>query len=596
MTTSQPEHSKRSLVGAYRPYFAHRMPALAVMSGSSFASGAVESVLLVIVANIALTVGGTAGAGEGITANLGPIDALNLSVEQSLLLALGLGALRMVSQLLAASIAGRMSAELIAEVRSGTFRDYAAASWAEQSRRREADVQDLLIRHVSRVSGGISTIARLISVGCLTAALLVSSVLVDPVSAALLVVSGGVLFVAIRPITLKAKALSSAQLLAGRDYGSQSLQALTLSQEIRAFGVTNQVIDRLGDAVAAETEPTRRGLVLREVVTATYQLATIMLVLAGLYGVHEFVNRPLASLGAIVVILVRALNQTALLHAYYHTLVEAVPYIERLDAEREELRAQVPSTGSVVAGAPSEIRFEDVSYSYGGDSDAVSDLDFTVHLGEAIGIIGPSGSGKSTLIQLLLRLRQPDTGRYLLDGIDAADISDEAWFDQVAFVPQDSRLIDDTIAANIAFYRPGVERDDVIEAAKRAHLHDEIMAMDHGYDTGIGSRGGALSGGQRQRLSIARALLREPSILVLDEPTSALDMRSESLVHETFTQLRGRVTIFVIAHRLSTLNTCDRIMVMNGGKLQAFGKREDLERESDFYRDALALSQIRTDD
>ena len=117
--------------------------------------------------------------------------------------------------------------------------------------------------------------------------------------------------------------------------------------------------------------------------------------------------------------------------------------------------------------------------------------------------------------------------------------------------------------------------------------------MPNGYDALIGSRGGALSGGQRQRICIARALVRRPAILVLDEPTSALDVRSESLVHETFTRLRGDVTIFVIAHRLSTLNTCDRIMVMGDGRLQAFGPRADLQRDSEFYRDAVELSQIR---
>ena len=241
-TKSPPADATRTLVQSYRPYFAHRLPALAIMSGASFASGAVESVLLVIVANVALTVGGQAGAGEGITANLGPIDALDLSVEQSLLLALLLGAVRMACQLLSASIAGRMSADLIAEVRSGTFRDYAAASWAEQSRRREADVQDLLIRHVSRVSGGISTIARAISTAFLVLALLLSAVAVDPMSAVLLVVSGAGLFAVIRPITTKAKSLSSAQLIAGRDYAARSLQALTISQEIRAFGVSDEVI------------------------------------------------------------------------------------------------------------------------------------------------------------------------------------------------------------------------------------------------------------------------------------------------------------------------------------------------------------------
>ena len=134
----------------------------------------------------------------------------------------------------------------------------------------------------------------------------------------------------------------------------------------------------------------------------------------------------------------------------------------------------------------------------------------------------------------------------------------------------------------------------MIEAAKRAHVHDEILAMPDGYDTLLGSRGGSLSGGQRQRVAIARALATRPQLLVLDEPTSALDMRSESLVHETLTNLQGSVTMLIIAHRLSTLKTCDRIMVFGGGRLQSFGDAGELESGNEFYREAIALSKLRS--
>ena len=134
----------------------------------------------------------------------------------------------------------------------------------------------------------------------------------------------------------------------------------------------------------------------------------------------------------------------------------------------------------------------------------------------------------------------------------------------------------------------------MIEAAKRAHVHDEITAMPDGYQTELGSRGGSLSGGQRQRVAIARALATRPQLLVLDEPTSALDMRSESLVHETLTALQGSVTMLIIAHRLSTLNTCDRIMVFDQGVMQSFGERAELESGNEFYREALALSKLRS--
>lgn len=567
------------------------------MAVASFLAGMVEAVLLVLIANIALSVGGGAEVGEGIAAGLGPLGQMDIGVGALFSVALGLAVARLLFQMTSARISAGITADLIADIRAGTFRDYAAASWAEQSRRKEADVQDLLVRHVSKATNGVALISRTISIAFVVVALLISAVAVDPIAAILLVVSGVGLFVLIRPLTRRAKSLSQVQLAAGREYGALSLEALGLSQEIRAFGVSQPVIDHLASATAAEVEPTRRAIILRELVNAAYQLATILLLLSGLYAVYTLVDRPLATLGAIVVILVRALNQTAGIQGNYHALMEAAPFLDRLSSERAVLRSHIPESGDRVIDAPSTLRFENVNYAYeDSQKPAVKELDFEVSRGEAVGIIGPSGSGKSTLIQLLLRLRQPDTGRYLLDAVDAAEVDDDSWFAQMAFVPQDSRLINDTIAANIAFYRPDVSQDDVVAAAKRAHIHDEISAMPDGYDTVIGSRGGALSGGQRQRVSIARALVRSPSILVLDEPTSALDMRSEALVHETFARLKGDVTIFVIAHRLSTVNTCDRIMVMGDGEIQAFGTRQELSSDSEFYRDALELSQIRTSD
>jgi ABC-type multidrug transport system fused ATPase/permease subunit len=275
-------------------------------------------------------------------------------------------------------------------------------------------------------------------------------------------------------------------------------------------------------------------------------------------------------------------------------MAESAPFAQRVLNERERFRDSRPPHGTHRLDRPVNLSFEDVSYRYVADRAALADLSFEVERGEAIGIIGPSGSGKSTLIQLLLRLRHPDSGRYLVGGVDAREIDDESWFSQVAFVPQDCRVFDATIRENIRFFRNDATDAEVEAAAVRAHVHDEIMAMPDGYDTVLGSRGGALSGGQRQRVAIARALVRRPSLLVLDEPTSALDMRSESLVHETFTKLKGDVTLFVIAHRLSTLNTCDRIMVMGEGRLQAFGDREELDRGNEFYREAIALSRIRS--
>ncbi|MCU1370364.1 MAG: transporter permease [Ilumatobacteraceae bacterium] len=582
-----------SVFATYRPLFHGQGPSLVAISVLSFLAGIAEGLLLVMVANIALTIGSNASDAGTIEASLGPLSSLQFSLESSFVIALILAFARFGLQMLTSHISATVTAKLTAEMRAGTFRDYAGASWTEQASHAESDIQDLLLRHVNRVTSSIGVMANAVSYACTLAALIVSAIFIDPVSAVLLAVSGAALFWFIRPLTGVAKRVSRQSQEAGLAYSQRSLEAIGTSLEVRAFGVTEPVTERLAEATAAEIRPTYSGMILRQLVMSLYQGATILLLLGGLFATYTFLDQPLASLGAIVVILIRALNQTSAIQSAYHSIGEAGPFLERLEAERAKFRAAKPRSGDVHIGSPGRLRFEDVSYSYIPGTSALRDVSFEVQFGEAIGIIGPSGSGKSTLIQLLLRLREPTAGRFLIDDTDANDVVEHDWFDNVALVPQDSRVINGTVRDNIAFYREATE-DQIVSAAKRAHIHDEILAMPDGYDTDLGTRGGAVSGGQRQRISIARALLRKPSILVLDEPTSALDMRSEALVHETFTDLKGSVTIFAIAHRLSTLNTCDRIMVMQDGELQAFGARQELEADSDFYRDALRLSKIRS--
>lgn len=584
---------ERSLYRTYRPLFKGHGPALAFIAVLSFLAGLVEGLLLVMVANIALTIGADSADSSTIEASLGPMDNLHLTVKASFLIALALGLSRFVFQMLTVHVSARVTSKLTAQMRAETFADYASASWAAQAAQPESDVQDLLVRHVNRVTQAIGVMAGALAYFCTLLALIASAILIDVKAAVLLVVSGGLLFVMIRPLTTVAKRVSRQNQQAGLAYSQRSLEAIGTSLEIRAFGVTAPITERLAEATAKEVHPTYVGLILRQLVTSLYQAATIAMLLGGLFVTYLFVDQPLASLGAIVVILVRALNQTSAIQSAYHSIGEAAPFIERLDAERKKFRAAAPSSGHVSITQPSRLRFDDASYEYTPGKPALSNVTIDVEAGEAIGIIGPSGSGKSTLIQLVLRLREPTTGRYLVDSTPASDILDDDWFDTVALVPQDSRVINGTVRDNIAFFRDATD-EEITSAAKRAHIHDEILAMPDGYDTDLGNRGGAVSGGQRQRISIARALLRKPSILVLDEPTSALDMRSEALVHETFTELKGSVTIFAIAHRLSTLNTCDRIIVMQDGRVQAFGTREALEADSEFYRDAIRLSKIRS--
>src|SRR5205814_1212428 len=210
-----------------------------------------------------------------------------------------------------------------------------------------------------------------------------------------------------------------------------------------------------------------------------------------------------------------------------------------------------------------EVSFEHVSFRYRVDgSEVLHDVSFSVSPGQVVGIVGSSGSGKSTLAKLIQRLYVPESGRVLVDGVDLTMV-DLAWLRrQIGVVLQENVLFNCSVAENIALSDPAVPMEKIIAAAKLAGAHDFILELTEGYDTIIGERGSSLSGGQRQRIAIARALMTNPRILIFDEATSALDYESERVIQENMKSISKGRTVFIIAHRLSTVRTTDRIMTI----------------------------------
>ena len=240
----------------------------------------------------------------------------------------------------------------------------------------------------------------------------------------------------------------------------------------------------------------------------------------------------------------------------------------------------------------SEVAFRDVTFSYDGERDVLRDINLTVRPGETVAIVGQSGSGKSTLVDLIPRFWDVEKGSITVDGIDVKDLRVKELRALMGNVSQEAILFNDTIFNNIAFGSADATPERVEEAARVANAHDFIMDTPGGYDTVIGDRGCRLSGGQRQRISIARAILKNPAILILDEATSALDTESERLVQEALEKLmRGRTTI-VIAHRLSTITNADRICVLKEGAIVEEGTHDQLIARGGLYRHLVDMQQV----
>ena len=231
------------------------------------------------------------------------------------------------------------------------------------------------------------------------------------------------------------------------------------------------------------------------------------------------------------------------------------------------------------------VTFDDVTFYYESQTvPALNDINLTIRAGEMVALVGSSGSGKTTLVNLVPRFYEPTTGRILIDGVDIQSYTLRSLRSQIGMVSQDVVLFDDSIRNNIAFGREDASEDDIIRAARLAYAHDFVERFPQGYQTIVGEKGVKLSGGERQRLAIARAILRDPPLLILDEATSALDTESERVVQLALANLMKNRTTVVIAHRLSTIQQADRIMVLARGSIVEVGTHDELLRRGGQYQ------------
>ncbi len=374
------------------------------------------------------------------------------------------------------------------------------------------------------------------------------------------------------------------------DTMSQLEETLGGLRIIKAFIAEDKMVDRFKQCSDELRDATNRVATRQALAHPMSEfLGTLLIVFVlwfgGLLILGEGTSMEASTFIFYMVILYSIINPLKDFAKAGYNIPKGLASMERVDKILQaENPIKEPANPVVLTGMERQIEFKDLSFSYDGKREVLKHIDLTVPKGQTIALVGQSGSGKSTLVDLLPRYHDVHRGEILIDGVNIKNFRIHDLRALIGNVNQEAILFNDTFFNNIAFGVENATPEQVMEAAKIANAHDFIMETELGYQTNIGDRGGKLSGGQRQRISIARAILKNPPILILDEATSALDTESERLVQEALERLMKTRTTIAIAHRLSTIKNADEICVLYEGEIVERGKHEELLAKNGYYK------------
>lgn len=561
---------------------------VAALSAVSFVGAMAEAGMLVLLTNTVMAIAEGRDSLEVLGLSL-PVMAL-LGVVAGLLVA------RFGLSMLGVRLSAGLSIRILNDLRFRVAQAYLRANWAIQQSQPSGRLQEILTTFVNNSIAAVQTFTHWVSAWLSLAAFLVTAVVVDPVATGLVLVALAVLGALLGPLRRRIKRVGAVNARTGLAFTNAVAELGSLGLEMQVFGVQGNFANRIRALSRENARARYTAQIYSGALAPTYMSLAYAAVVAGIAVLAVQDTSNLAAVGAVLLLMLRSLAYGQQVQTTSGAIAGSLAYVTRMQDTIAEYEAAAASGGAAVPPSVAPVELEHVTFGYTAEREALVEVSLRIDPHEVVGVIGPSGAGKSTLVQLLLGLRDPSGGVVRVGGVDLREVDRRWWTERVALVAQDALLFTGTVAENIRFFRDGLTDENLRRAAAQANILADIEALPEGFDTHLGERGSQLSGGQRQRLSIARALAGQPELLVLDEPTSALDVRSEALIRATLTELRGRTTVVIIAHRMSTLDICDRIVVIEDGRVTGFDTPATLLGTSDFYRNALAMSGMLTEE
>lgn len=483
-----------------------------------------------------------------------------------------------------------LEARVAHRLRSECFEQLLAVEFRFLERAKVGNLVNTIATETWRTTDAVGVLVGLIVTLCTVLVysgllLLLSVPLTLTVAAAMLGIAGGV-----RLLTRRVRGLAAQVTTANAQLAERMVEGISLMAVIRSFGRESAEKQRFVERSEHVRAVSMRVALLSGAVRPVYEVLSGALLVGVLMLVIDDPEM-LPALMVFVFVLFRLQPKlTELDEAWVRlkALSGAVRDVTTL-LDRSDKPYLAPGTVEPDA-VRTAVEFESVTFRYApNEAAALEDASFQIPAGRVTALVGPSGAGKTTVIKLLLRLYDPTAGVVTVDGRPLQELLHRSWLERIALVSQDVQLFDASVRDNIAYGAPGAAVDDIEEAARRADAHDFIVRLPHGYDTEVGAHGVRLSGGQQQRITLARALIRDPDVLILDEATNSLDSRSERVVQDALELMRHGRTVVIVAHRFSTIEQADHVVVLDEGRVVQQGRRAALVANDGLFRELQKL-------
>ena len=507
------------------------------------------------------------------------------SFRYLLVFMLGLFILRAASVVVFGYIRGWIAADFLGKESEDVLRRTMHSSWPFLLKQKIGTMHNTLVRDIQCTGGLLGIVGQVIQSFSGFLMYLLVALNISPLMTLYTLGGGVVLLFVVRPLLRRTRSIAERTALTEKQFSQFLSEHIIGMKSIKASGAEESALQKGSGQIGLLRTLSIRQALVRSVSSSLFQPVSLILVVILFMLTYSSPGFSIISFGATLSLIQKIFTYLESGQNAIQSISEFLPYAQNISAFKRhlDLHRELANRGGKPIIFNGTLEFKGVSFAYNEDKQVLKNIDFKVNVGETVGLIGPSGTGKTSVADLLLRLFKPTAGALIINCMPLDDMALDAWRKSIGYVPQEAFLLHSTIEENIRFYKESLTMEDIIDSAKQANIHDFIIGLPDGYQTTVGDRGVLLSGGQRQRIVLARALAGKPALLILDEATSALDHESEKLIQEAIYKLRGSVTVFIIAHRPSTVADADRILVLGGGRIVEEGTPAELLKNTKTY-------------